>query len=251
MFPPVLGFGDGVMGEMLTFIEGFQPSNHAFDVNIRKALERHGFKLCPSDDQLITKQESNGHFLIAVKVVDNFLIVATSEHITLQLEEAITSAGYEITAEADDKFIGIQLQRMSNGEIHAHQGRHAKELIRKYGITSTALTPLSSSFSGEDYIASGVSTAKDLAEYQQLVGDVTWLTMTRYDVVYPASAVAQKTSYCSDRDYAEALRILEYINPYPDQPIIFHAAPRNKQVSTRHILRSPVTSHIYKCRCLA
>ena len=244
MFPPVLGFGDGVMGEMLTFIEGFQPSNHAFDVNVRKALERHGFKLCPSDDQLITKEESNGHFLTAVKVVDNFLIVSTSEHLTLQLEEAITSAGYEITAEADDKFIGIQLQRMSNGEIHAHQGRHAKELIRKYGITSTALTPLSSSFSGEDYIASGLSTAKNLAEYQQLVGDVTWLTMTRYDVVYPASAVAQKTGYCSDKDYAEALRILEYINLYPDQPIIFHAAPRHKQVPTRHILRSPVTIYI-------
>jgi hypothetical protein len=50
------------MGEMKTFIEGFQCSNHAFDVNVRKALELYGFKMCPSDDQLITKEELSGHF---------------------------------------------------------------------------------------------------------------------------------------------------------------------------------------------
>ena len=152
ILPAILGFGDGVMGEMLTFIEGFQPSNHAFDVNVRKALELHGFKLCPSDDQLITKEEFDGHFIMACKVVDNFLIVATNEKLTRELEGAIASAGYDITAEANDKFIGIQLERMSNNDIHAHQGRHAKELMRKYGITRTALTPLSSAFTRENYV---------------------------------------------------------------------------------------------------
>ena len=244
ILPAILGFGDGVMGEMLTFIEGFQPSNHAFDVNVRKALELHGFKLCPSDDQLITKEEFDGHFIMACKVVDNFLIVATNEKLTRELEGAIASAGYDITAEANDKFIGIQLERMSNGDIHAHQGRHAIELMRKYGITRTALTPLSSAFTGENYVASGASVPIPIADYQTIVGDITWLTVSRPDIVFPASAVAQKTHCCSEIDYAEAMRILEYINLYPDQPIIFHRAPRGKRVAPNDVLRAPVTIYI-------
>ena len=54
-----------------------------------------------------------------------------------------------------------------------------------------------------------------LLTYQTIVGDLAYLT--RFDVLYPLSTVSQKTHYCSMLDYAEAIRIVQYISANPDQ----------------------------------
>ena len=73
---------------------------------------------------------------IAAKVVDNFLIVSTNTYLEERLLEAVQSVGYTITREADDKFIGLQICNMRNGEIHLHQGPYTRSLKTKYGITT-------------------------------------------------------------------------------------------------------------------
>jgi len=242
--PPILGLGDGMMAEMLTCIEGFQPSNHAFDVNIRKGLERYGFSMCPSNEQLITRASSDGHFIVAGKVVDNFIVVSTNKFLEERLLEAVQSVGYKITREADDKFIGLQICRMRNGEIHVHQGPFARSLAIKYGVDTHATTPLSTTFSGEDYVASGKSEAIDIKLYQTIVGDIAYLTMTRFEVVYPLSAVSQKTHYCSRLDYTEAIRIVQYISADPDQALIFHPGPHSPSLPIHQILDLPISIFI-------
>ena len=239
--PSILGLGDGMMAEMLTCIEGFQPSNHAFDVNIRKGLEGYGFRMCPSDEQLITRESSDGNFIVAGKVVDNFIVVSTNKFLEERLLEAVQSVGYKITREADDKFIGLQICRMLNGEIHVHQGPFARSLAIKYGINAHVTTPLSTTFSGEDYVASGKSEAIDIKTYQTIVGDIAYLTMTRFEVLYPLSAVSQKTHYCSVLDYAEAIRIVQYISANPDQALIFYPGPHSPRHPTHQLLDVPVS----------
>ena len=71
------------------------------------------------------------------------------------LLEAVLSVGYKITSKASDKFIARQICRMCNGEIHVHQGPFAWSLSVKYGITKHSATPSSTTFSEEDYVASG------------------------------------------------------------------------------------------------
>ena len=54
-----------------------------------------------------------------------------------------------------------------------------------------------------------------LLTYQTIVGDLAYLT--GFDVLYPVSTVSQKNHYCSMLDYAEAIRIVQYISANPDQ----------------------------------
>ena len=82
----------------------------------------------------------------------------------------------------------------------------------KYNITGESVpTPLSSSFVTENYIENGMSAAIPIKQYQTILGDLLWLIFTRYDIQHGLSVLSQKTHYCSERDYDEALHVLRYV----------------------------------------
>ena len=110
-----------------------------------------------------------------------------------QLVRAIQESGYTVKDEAPDKFIGMQLEWTEAGDLHLHQERHEQKLIDKYGITTTAPTPLPCNFSQTNYRVSRESEAIDLKSYQKLLGDIIYLSLTNTAIPYANSAVAQKT----------------------------------------------------------
>jgi hypothetical protein len=132
--------------------------------------------------------------------------------------------GYTVKVEASDKFIGMQIEYLANGDIHLHQGRHESKLMVKYNITKTASTPLPSNWSLSNHIKDGSSEPIAQKAYQQIVGDIIYLGLTNIGILHANSAVAQKTQYCSKRDYEAVMHVLEYINGHPKQGIIFRAS---------------------------
>ena len=88
---------------------------------------------------------------------------------------------------------------------------------------------------------SRASPAANLKQYQIILGETIWLTITRYDIHHAMSVLSQKTHYCSERDYEEAKHVLKYILNNPGLPLIFHKAPQNQRpASVRDILHMPV-----------
>jgi hypothetical protein len=159
-FPKCLELPDGMVFEMLTFMEGFQLSNSAFDARLNTGLLSFGFRFCPNDSQLLCINTPDDDFLLAVKVVDNLMFVSTCDALKDLLFEAVRSVGYNIIDEATDKFLGTELERRVDGSLHMHQGYHARKLFVKYGITGESVpTPLSSSFSTENYVENRTSAA--------------------------------------------------------------------------------------------
>jgi hypothetical protein len=75
--------------EVVTCIEGFQISNHTYDATVKEGLLKQGFGCFPGDEQMITKRMEDGHFLLAAKVVDNFIITATTVELVHDLFEAV------------------------------------------------------------------------------------------------------------------------------------------------------------------
>ena len=132
--------------------------------------------------------------------------------------------GYTVKVEASDKFIGMQIEYLMNGDIHLHQWRHESKLMVKYNIDNTAPTPLPSNWSLSNHIMDGSSVPIAQKTYQQIVGDVIYLGLTGIAILHANSAVAQKTQYCTQRDYDSVVHVLEYINGHPKQGIIFRAS---------------------------
>jgi len=237
--PRSLCYEEHVFAEMLTAIEGMKLSNHIYDKHLKVGLLAYGFKTCPNDDQIICKREDDGNFLLAAKVVDNIIFVATSYKLEEQLTTAMQACGYTVKIEASDKFIGMQIEYMTNGDILLHQLRHESKLIAKYNIARTASTPLPSSWSLSNHIKDGSSAPIVQKTYQQIVGDTIYLGLTNTGILHANSAVAQKTQYCSRRDYDAVVHILEYIKGHPKQGIIFRAS-RNSMQPLAQILDRPI-----------
>jgi hypothetical protein len=199
-------------------------SNHIYDKHLKAGLLAWGFNTCPNDDQIISKVEEDGNILIAAKVVDNIIYMTTSQALEDQLIEAMRGCGYTVKVEASDKFIGMQIEYLTNGDIHLHQWRHESKLMVKYNINNTAPTPLPSNWSLSNHIMDGSSVPIAQKTYQQIVGDVIYLGLTGIAILHANSAVAQKTQYCTQRDYDSVVHVLEYINGHPKQGIIFRAS---------------------------
>ena len=106
-FPKCLGLPAHWIFEMLTYVEGFQLSNSAFDAHLGEALKKYGFSVCPNDSQLYSISGPDGQFLAAVKTVDNFMIASNSSALTEYLYEAVRSAGYTILQEAKGSQISL------------------------------------------------------------------------------------------------------------------------------------------------
>ena len=126
---------------------------------MKVGLLARGFKTCPNDDQIISKVDDDGSTLIGAKVVDNIVFVATKPELEYQLIDAMRGCGYKVKVEASDKFIGMQIEYLANGDIHLHQGRHESKLIIKYNITKSASTPLPSNWSLSNHIKDGTSVS--------------------------------------------------------------------------------------------
>jgi hypothetical protein len=68
---------------------------------------------------------------------------------------------------------------------------------------------------------SGESEEIEIRKYQQLAGDIIYLGLTNTAIPYANSAIAQKTQYCTHRDYEAALHILKYVNGHRKQGLIY------------------------------
>ena len=112
--------------EMITYIEGCQLSNNIYDSTIKTGLKEEGFRIFPGDEQTITKSTTDGHFILAAQVVDNFIITSTCPDLVTQLYHAVENMGYILNTEADDKFIGPYGDIHVNQESKAYQKENGK-----------------------------------------------------------------------------------------------------------------------------
>jgi hypothetical protein len=229
---------------MLTAVEGMQRSNKIYDIHLRKALEKDGFQCCPNDEQIISYKTHDGHFFLGAKVVDNIVYAATHQGLEDYFIAAIEKAFYKVKREADNKFIGMQIEELGgeNG-ILVHQERQILKIGIKYNIPITAHkeTPLPGTFSLTNYVQSKESLACEKKEYQRGMGDLLYINLTNCATPYASSALARKTEFCSERDMKAIMHVFEYLMSHRKEGLHFRRAPPGRiPKDVRHILRMPI-----------
>uniref|UniRef100_A0A2N9IJC8 Integrase catalytic domain-containing protein n=1 Tax=Fagus sylvatica TaxID=28930 RepID=A0A2N9IJC8_FAGSY len=106
-------------------------------------------------------------------------------------------------------FLGFEVTSSSDG-YYLSQAKYASDLLSKAGLTDskTVSTPL------ELNVKLNTTDGEPLSDatlYQQLVGSLIYLTVTRPDLAYAVHLVSQFMSAPRSTHYAAVLRILRYI----------------------------------------
>ena len=231
-----------------TAIEGMKRSNKIYEINFREAIEKEGFVCCPNEEQIISYRTSDGHFFLGAKVVDNIVYAATHKGLEDKFIAAIEKAKYRVKTEADNKFIGMQIEELGGEHgILVHQERQILKIGVKYNIPLTAHkgTPLPGTFSQTNYVLSKESPACDIKLFQRGMGDLLYINLTNCATPFASSALARKTQYCSERDMEAILHVFEYLMSHRKQGLHFRRAPPGKKPrDVRDILRMPIQNLI-------
>ena len=159
-------------------------------------------------DQCLWWGTCNGAPLFVCHHVDDLLVAAGPGAHKLFVQALfeylqVTSRGLV------DDHVGIQFEHNKNGTIRLHQTAYATELLRTYGMQECkqAPTPMAA---GQVLEKGEVATHPSIVP-QELCGQLGWLCMTRPDLRFVTTQLAQLQTRPTKEFFSTARRVLRYI----------------------------------------
>ena len=106
-------------------------------------------------------------------------------------------------------FLGLEVTSFSDG-YYLSQAKYASNLLSKAGLINSKIVSTPLEFNIKLNATNG-EPLPDATLYQQLVGSLIYLTVTRPDLAYTVHLVSQFMSAPRSTHYVAVLRILWYI----------------------------------------
>lgn len=164
--------------------------------------------MAPADSSLFVKTRE-GKLAIVLVYVDDLIITGDDEQEIRRTKENL-SVRFQIKELGELKhFLGLEVDRTEKG-LFLCQQKYARDFLQKYGMLNCK--PISTPMEVNAKLCS--AEGKDLEDstmYRQLVGSLTYLTLTRPDIAF-AVGVASRFMQKPKKSHLEAVRrILRYI----------------------------------------
>ena len=119
-------------------------------------------------------------------------------------------------------FLGLQIKQLDNG-IFISQGKYAKDLISKFGLTTTSgkTTPMATNeyLSKED-----LSKDVDQKLYRGMIGSLLYITASRPDIMHSVCLYARYQSQSKETHLKAVKRIIRYVKYTSDYGLFY---PKN------------------------
>ena len=170
--------------------------------------KQHRLVQCLNDTQVwrvvVGATECASSFVgLVVAYVDDLLLLMPDASLRTSFNDApraLWKLSYEqaLDGSAPFMFLGLEIQRLPNGDVLVHQGSFVRQLCSSYGLDSTAkpLAAVSIALPSSDETPPDPATLKVLQKY---VGEFNWLaTRTRPDLAYFTSLIASSMKQYGD-----------------------------------------------------
>ncbi|KAL4035483.1 hypothetical protein IC575_004176 [Cucumis melo] len=180
----------------------------AWFATFSSTITQLGFTSSPHDTALFTRHTPQGIVLLLL-YVDDMIITGNDPHAISDLQHYLGQHFEMKDLGSLNYFLGLEVSRCSD-EYLLSQAKYASDLLARSGITdsNTTSTPLDPNVHLTPY--DGVPL-EDVSLYQQLVGRLIYLTVTRPDIAYAVHIVSQFMAAPRTIHFTAVLRILRYI----------------------------------------
>ena len=250
--PP--GFRDGTNRVCLLnkSIYGLKQAAKDWYMEFKGTLLKFGFQ-CLHSESCLFLYIRNGVFVIVGLYVDDGLIAANNQDIIMAFIAFLT-ARYVMKSSKVSKFIGLEIEQVSNG-ILIHQHQYIEKLLKHYDIKSNSriyTTPLPKGFPinyNEDYDPEIHST------FRSVVCALLYLSrLSRPDISLHVGLLTTKLNNPSAHDMARAKRILLYLHQTKHYKMLFTKSNQldfkcytdaNFAVERRGLSRSGIVIYVF------
>ena len=186
---------------------GLKQAPRAWFSRLETYFRREGFEKSNYDHTLFFKKDGSKLLVVSV-YVDDLILTGNDEDMCTKFKSSMKEE-FEMTDMGKMKFfLGVEVLQSSEG-IHISQKKYAKEVLERFNMWSCN--------SVKNPIVPGTAISKegsrvaDATIYQQLVGCLMYLTVTRPDLMFVVCLIARFMSDPKEEHFLIAKRILRYL----------------------------------------
>ncbi|XP_071687289.1 uncharacterized mitochondrial protein AtMg00810-like [Rutidosis leptorrhynchoides] len=185
------------------------------------ALIENGFTQSVSDNSLYVK-DSGDTFIALLVYVDDIVITGNSNGEIDKVKQFLKTK-FQIKDLRELKyFLGIEVLKNEKG-MCISQRKYCLDLLDEYGLLGCkpASTPIKPNLSVLSEPSEKDPLLTNLTEYQQLVGKLIYLTLTRPDISFSVQVLSQFMHAPLQSHFNLALRVLRYLKGSPGKGVQF------------------------------
>ena len=210
--------GSGKMCKLKKSLYGLKQASRCWNKKFTPFLEKHGIQ--PSDaNSCLFIGTLNDSKLMLMVYVDNGL-VACENNSFLNRFMIELAADFQNTTSDASCFLGIQIQRLSDGSVAINQGNYVKQLRQRFNMADC--NPVTTSIDKGHEPGEG-ENAGDEVSYREIIGSLMYLVIgTRPDIAYAVSVLSRVLDRPTNNDWSTAKRILRYLKGMADIGIVYH-----------------------------
>lgn len=203
---------------------GLKQSPRCWNAKFKKFIKDFEFKESEADSCVFIRRNGSDVTFLAI-FVDDGLVFSTNES-CIQPVIKYLQTHFEMTTSEADYFLGLEINRMSDGSIHLGQSTCTKKLLCKFGFESAnaVSTPVNHQQVLEDEEDSNVADFP----YRQIVGSLIYLAIgTRPDISFAVGYVSRLMERPTQSHVTAVKRILKYLRGTQDYGIFFSSKNAN------------------------
>ncbi|XP_056690240.1 uncharacterized mitochondrial protein AtMg00810-like [Spinacia oleracea] len=203
--------------KLLKSLYGLKQAPRQWFAKLSSALKTYGFTQSRSDYSLFTKETESDLTVILVYVDD--LIVAGTNLNEINAAKAFLSSQFHMKDMGELRyFLGIEVDRTDDG-IFLSQKKYTLDLLEEYGLSQCKALKLP--MDSHQKLAADIGESLPHPEvYQQLVGKLIYLTITRPDIAYTVHVLSKFMHAPTSIHLQAAKRVLRYLLGAPGQGIL-------------------------------
>jgi len=190
--------------------------------HITSYLASIGFEEAISDPGLFFTKDRE---LILILHVDDLLISGTSEEGIIRFLDRLKHDNYNITIEKyPKKHLGLNLSFEAGKWIKVTQEGYVMKTLTKLGFANCVetRTPLKPRQDRLESYREGDQEASDKTYYQQLLGTISWMTLTRPDLLTARSILSEFLQKPTAVHVEAAEHVMRYIWTTKDNGLIYY-----------------------------
>ena len=169
---------------------GLKQAPRCWNKRFAEFLIKRGFKQSDADPCLFIRKQGEKKLMLAL-YVDDGLVAGTDKKELQEFEKELKSE-FKITAKPASYFLGLEINRDTEGNIKVGQSAYAKKILEKFGMSQCR--PCSTPIMKSEKESNGNETEQEDVKfpYRSAVGALMYLmTGTRPDIAYAVGVASR------------------------------------------------------------